>query len=127
MNDETNLIISDPALHRFNSKAGAMIDEATGKFDNLREQGWTVIAMPDPTDIFLCDFCNAVMPTVDEDNVPVSIQCIGTGYAICGACTDGVIDEHGPIKLDNQVLCPCCTGSEYINQYLVELNARYKA
>ncbi len=126
MTNDVNMVISDPLMHRFNSRAAMMISETDGSNDKLRAKGWNVIAMPDPGEIFLCDFCNTMMETRDDHGVPISVQCIGTSTAICGECVDNINDgEHGPI--DNIVFCPCCTGTEYINQHLVDINARYKA
>jgi len=122
----SNLVISDPQMHRFNTQAAMMINEADGSNDKLRAKGWNVIQMPDPGQVFLCDFCNTEMETRDELGVPISVQCIGSSNAICGECVDNINDgEHGPI--DNLFFCPCCTGTDYINHYLVEINARYKA
>ncbi|MBO71658.1 MAG: hypothetical protein CL508_05235 [Actinobacteria bacterium] len=109
--DEIDLIVSNPVLHRANDREYAEKmrkqneDSGVIYIDTLLDTGLT-------DDFWICDMCNDQINVVDEQGESISVYLWLQTRALCGNCIDKY-EEQGYLN-EGKMFCPCCIGKEKV-------------
>jgi len=111
--EEIDLIISNPVLHRANDREYAeQMRELTKNKDNGFIYIDTLLDTGLTDDFWICDMCNDQIIVLDDEGEPISVYLWLQSRALCMDCIDKY-DNKGYLN-EGKMFCPCCIGKEIV-------------